>query len=114
MEGLDAVMAAALGAQLLEALDLGLVQLLAGAVELLELVAEGHHLTVEADGVLVSEEGFRLVARGADGGVGGDGGAEIDEAGFDGGGEGAGHGRRVTAGGGLESVFLAGEEIPGK
>lgn len=85
MEGLDAVMAAAPGAQLLETLDFSLVQLLASAVELLELVSEGHHFAVEPDGVVVGEEGFGLVARRADGRIGGDGGAEINESGFDGG-----------------------------
>ena len=91
MESLDAGVVAAAGAEVFEAVDFGLVKLLAGAVELLELVAEGHHFAVEADGVFVSEEGLGLVAGGADGGIVGDGGAKFGDTEFDGLGKGAGH-----------------------
>ena len=91
VESLDRRVAATAGAEVFEAVDFGFVQLLAGAVELLELVAEGHHFAVEADGIFVSEEGLGLIAGGADGGIVGDGGAKFGEAEFDGLGKGAGH-----------------------
>ena len=91
MESLDGGMAAAAGAEVFEAVDFGFVELLAGAVELLELVAKGHHFAIEADGVFVSEEGLGLIAGGADGGIVGDGGAKFGDTEFDGLGKGAGH-----------------------
>lgn len=84
VEGLDAIVVAAAGTEFFEAFDFGVVQLFSGAVELLELVTEGHHFTVEADGVVVSQKGFGLVAGGADGGVVGDGGAKLSDVEFDG------------------------------
>ena len=84
VESLDSGMAAAAGAEVFKAVDFGFVQLLAGAVELLELVAEGHHFAVEADRIFVSKEGLGLIAGGADGGIVGDGGAKFGEAEFDG------------------------------
>lgn len=91
MESLDAGVVAAAGAEVFKAVDFGFVELLASAMELLELVAEGHHFAVEADSVFVSEEGLGLVAGGADGGIVGDGGAKFGDTEFDGLGKGAGH-----------------------
>lgn len=54
VESLDAGVVAAAGAEVFEAVDFGFVELLASAMELLELVAEGHHFTIEADSVFVS------------------------------------------------------------
>ena len=91
VEGLDARVATATGAEVLETINFGFVQLLTSAVELLELVAESHHFAVESDGVFVSQEGFCLVAGRADGRIIGNGFTKLGEAEFDGLGKGAGH-----------------------
>lgn len=91
VESLDSGMAAAAGAEVFKAVDFGFVELLASAMQLLKLVAEGHHFAVEADGIFISQEGLGLIAGGADGGIVGDSGAEFGEAEFDGLGKGAGH-----------------------
>jgi hypothetical protein len=66
VKSLDASMIIAARPEFLKALNFSFIQLLSSAVELLQLIAQSHHLPIQANGLFISQESFRLITCGAD------------------------------------------------
>lgn|GEM_PF-4792700 len=66
VKGLDTSVIVAARPKLFKALHFSFVELLSGAVELLQLVAQSHHFSVQTDRLFIRQESLRLITCGAD------------------------------------------------